>query len=414
MRQRSLGLALLPGLMLCCVVRAAEGPAVKAAPSTTRQMYEDIEVLRRLLNRSFQETFAQRFVFKEAAFTPDGKILATANQNLNIRYWDVKTGKEQVQLPADYLFAPLYRDGGGQHQLYNDYLYLAPKSPRGWNTEGAYLKGCGVVYTVTLPPPARDPRPAPAPAATKQASDWERVRKQVRGEKTEPVAAQQPSEPPLADAILKLLADNGHHFTQLGEQESLTVVVTFRPGENSASASGWSENSFWIDFGFPVNVDVSKSMYNANATADKGTSTPPSSARDYELLGDLHEKQGRIAEALAAYQKAVELVPDPKTAAALYRKLARAWLAQANEADAAANQKAVARALDYLKRLQETQAKAVSPSAPAPVPLPAKLTISAPKKLLDLAGSGKITLEEFKKAATVEYLTFPAEKPSRP
>ena len=33
---------------------------------------------------------------------------------------------------------------------------------------------------------------------------------------------------------------------------------------------------------------------------------------------------------------------------------------------------------------------------------------------LDLAGSGKISLEEFKKAATVEYLMFPAEKPARP
>jgi tetratricopeptide (TPR) repeat protein len=146
----------------------------------------------------------------------------------------------------------------------------------------------------------------------------------------------------------------------------------------------------------------------------------PSSARDYELLGDLHEKQARLADAIEAYQKAVAQNPDPKTAAALYRKLARASLSQAAELDAEAKKAAVAKALEYVKRLQEAETPVAKPAAaPVPVQLPAKLTISAPKKLLDLAGSGKISFEEFKKAATVDYLTFtaegrPAEKPTRP
>ena len=39
-------------------------------------------------------------------------------------------------------------------------------------------------------------------------------------------------------------------------------------------------------------------------------------------------------------------------------------------------------------------------------PLPSRLIITVPKELLDRAGTGRISLEEFKKAATVEYLPF--------
>ncbi len=44
---------------------------------------------------------------------------------------------------------------------------------------------------------------------------------------------------------------------------------------------------------------------------------------------------------------------------------------------------------------------------PAPgIKLPTKLIISAPKKLLDQVGNGKITLAEFQKQATFEILNF--------
>ena len=44
--------------------------------------------------------------------------------------------------------------------------------------------------------------------------------------------------------------------------------------------------------------------------------------------------------------------------------------------------------------------------------LPAKLIISAPKRLLDEVGTGKMSLAEFKKAASIEFLTFPGTKSS--
>jgi hypothetical protein len=52
-------------------------------------------------------------------------------------------------------------------------------------------------------------------------------------------------------------------------------------------------------------------------------------------------------------------------------------------------------------------------SSPA---LPAKLVISATRQMLDDVSTGKLSLEDFKKKATVEYLTFPAAEkaPAKP
>src|SRR5262249_17404522 len=101
--------------------------------------------------------------------------------------------------------------------------------PSTLDTEGTYLKGQGVVFTLTLPPPARDPRPeAPKPAA-RPPSEAERIRREVRQDKEPEAQADAKKEPALAAVVLRALADNGKHFTQLGENESVTVVITFRP-----------------------------------------------------------------------------------------------------------------------------------------------------------------------------------------
>src|SRR5205823_4232721 len=47
------------------------------------------------------------------------------------------------------------------------------------DVEGVYLKGHGVVYTLTLPPMPQD-QPK-APSASKALSDWERARLELRG-----------------------------------------------------------------------------------------------------------------------------------------------------------------------------------------------------------------------------------------
>jgi tetratricopeptide (TPR) repeat protein len=130
-----------------------------------------------------------------------------------------------------------------------------------------------------------------------------------------------------------------------------------------------------------------------------------SSPRDYELLGDLHLKQGQSKDALKAYQKAAEKSSDPKHAAAMYLKMAQIYLTAENnktEMDIV-----LEKAREFVAKAQEGPAKKETPKATKPAsPLPARLIITASKELLDRAGSGRISLEEFKKAATVEYLPF--------
>jgi hypothetical protein len=49
-----------------------------------------------------------------------------------------------------------------------------------------------------------------------------------------------------------------------------------------------------------------------------------------------------------------------------------------------------------------------NPAPARPSPLPSKLIISAKKRILDQAGTQKISFDDFKKAATVEFLSFAA------
>jgi hypothetical protein len=57
-----------------------------------------------------------------------------------------------------------------------------------------------------------------------------------------------------------------------------------------------------------------------------------------------------------------------------------------------------------------TEAKP-APAAKPVAALPIKLIISAPKKLLDEAGKGKMTFEEFRRRASVETLRFADRRP---
>ena len=67
------------------------------------------------------------------------------------------------------------------------------------------------------------------------------------------------------------------------------------------------------------------------------------------------------------------------------------------------------KAVEATDQSKAQPAKAASTSPP--IPLPAKLVVSASKKALDAVAAGKMSFEEFKKAANVEYLSFPsAEK----
>jgi hypothetical protein len=139
------------------------------------------------------------------------------------------------------------------------------------------------------------------------------------------------------------------------------------------------------------------------------------------LLGDLHMKNGRINDALAEYVKAAQVLEDHmgktwnwdkqqlKSAEELYGKLIQAHIASGDRAAARA-------VLDKFEKIPPLNPAVAAQrpgasvfSMPKPVALPGKLIISAPKRLLDQVGSGKMTFDDFRKAATVETISNPAE-----
>jgi tetratricopeptide (TPR) repeat protein len=308
--------------------------------------------------------------------------------------------------------------------------------------EGVYLKDQGVVFTLVLPPQAHTKAASTAPA-DKPVSEWERVRKEVRGEKMDKAEGKPAQEPTVADLILKVLADNGRHLSQLGQDETVTVVVTFRDAEPAKGLDPvWGQYNIKFNLlldshaAHPIDLtrltDInSKSdmllrpgelvnpwtipgqSYLRPADAEPKKEQPrevSASAKDNILLGDLQHKQGKYKEAVEAYKNALKNL-DPDKDQETYRqvsiKLAQVLLAlgEAEEAKAL-----LEKALE--KKAPKEVAKQPEQPQPVATPLPAKLIISAPKKLLDQVGEGKITLEEFKKQATVDYQNFAPEKPA--
>jgi hypothetical protein len=400
---------------------------VAAGPEASinrRQMEEDVEIMRRLLAKPVASQFAQQ--------------CATCHSNP----WGA-TGAPSVT--TDF-----YYQGWMNYPQDPHHSGLVPMLP----VEGNYLKGYGVAFQLVLPPQKNVLKELPAAKAQAE-SDWENARRELHGAKVT-AAKPSPESPSLADVLLKIMSDNGKNFEYLPETENFTIVVTFRGaapvhsygasmsggrpraggGGLGSSMGGMSSSSTLKPsggtFGSSTNsLGSGSGITGSSSGAPTGWSSGGTVAdtiaaigRDYELLGDLHTKQGKTAEAVEAYGKAVQAA---KTAT----------IAQSAGEDAKANVERVkqrirdlstklAKALldagrvdEARKALEmETMIKVAPPGASAgsTVPLPAKLTISASKKLLDQVGSGKISYDEFRKQVTLDYSSFtePAPMPSEP
>jgi hypothetical protein len=315
-----------------------------------------------------------------------------------VRIWDVKTGQQFGVCP------------GSQSVL--------PPIP---TAEGVYLRGRGVVFTLALAPAAAQPAQPPKGSHGKPLSEWELMRKHLRGEDVKQTAQPAPKHPDLAEALLKLLADNGHNFTGLAPQESLTVAVTFRPVIGKPGMGGARAFSPAFDFdgdGIVPLILTDGSASLQGGTGKKAETKDQSTSRDLELLADLQLKQGKSEEAIKLLLKAVELNPGPVHQIVLYRKLAKAFLALEEQArDATQRDLAVQKALHYLKQVQDAEAAQTKPPQPAAkaTPLPSRLLVSATKQQLDAVAAGKLTFDEFRLVAQVQWLHFPeAEGKTKP
>jgi len=305
---------------------------------------------------------------KAVAFSPDGRLLATSTTAGTVRLWDPVTGKQLgAHAEPPHTFAP---------------------------AEGVYLDGHGVVYTVTLPGPVIDSGAATAKPAPKELNEWEQQRQQLRGKVETPAPDSTPKEPPLREGLLKLLARHGHNFAQLAPRETLTVVITFR--EPKATP---------IELGLQGLGTSAGSPPTKGKTGTGGQPALVTASRDYELMGDLHLKHNRAHEAVEAYKNAITKLggsAEDGRKAELFLKFGRAQLAAAEQAQGSNRDERILEAIKFLRRITEKTTKPAPPAPPAR--LPAKLVVSASKSLLDQMAAGKITFEEFRSRANIEFV----------
>ena len=372
--------------------------------------------------------------FRAAAFSPDGRRIATEDTADGVRVWDVDTGK-----------------------LLSDHKGFNP-----FGVQGVYLKGQGIVCTVTLPTNIHQKIVGgPDTPAAKTLSEWERIRKELRGEKTEADKPKESSEASLADAILKVLADNGKNLTHLSDNESVTVAVTLgrfgsgrpggmmgggMPGMMPPGGRGGMGGGAMMPggpggmapgggTGAPPGGDA----FNPGGGQPPGGNTPPGTGsgggprpggsglggapgpdnagereafRKSALLGDLALKQQDYANAVTNYRQTIaatrNLRHDAETELEIVEvasKCARALIAQGKTDEAEAMVKGIGRITDHMGGASAGGGtKPVEPKAE--MPLPDKLIVSVPKKLLEAYATGSLSFDAFRKGASVEHLTF--------
>lgn len=419
-------------ILIGCCVLAAGGPAPAQKPAADRAaMYEDVEVMRRLLADAVGRAKGQAYASWAGPLYVD-PIGSTSRPNWNtnlLTTGGLIQGREVVWTPQLQPYVTMdSRTGAAQQMGYALWDFDRGGLPPA--TDGTYLKGVGPVFTVTLDqadvagltPPQKGPALAAncaqchgtAMAAKVQAATapkaapvdaWDQALRQVRGEPAAaapvaPAARLTPEEicgpGRLSELALDALAKYGPRFRDVGPDERLTVVFTVRPAPKEAPAVA----------------------EDAGVAARK-------KAEEKVAEGDLHAKQGTRAEAAQAYRAAIDFLSRPlafgsdtpaeqvraatEEATNVLRK-AHGRLAQTLILDSA--QLVAAKAAIDAAESAAVKTQLVPRPAPPPEkpPLPIKLTVAVGKKALDDHKAGKLDVAGLRGAADLEAVGFPSPK----
>ncbi len=443
---RSVTLALLGGL-LCVPLASGQTQKIqdevdqKLEQVRAPQRAENVEILGRLLHTAFEASYGSVGVAPRGSGTSlPPSVFELTNPG---------TGSLGVRMGS----APgnVIGQGRSSYNFFSVDVHAHSALPY---PEGVYLKGQGVIYQVTLPPPPSDPVKAQPAANVSAPSPWDRARSEVRGEKLPATQPDTSVRPSLTDAVLRTLAENGQHFTHLPENERITVVVTFRGTAQNCVAchatpfSGGAQgmnNYLLYNHTFDVR-EFANPLQNQN-TANAGNPQPGQQANpnqqgappkpkeapaegqqasdtaNYQTLGDLHFRQHKYAEAIQAYTRAIEaknkllstLDPEIKSTrrekvlvmlslAELYTRVAQCDFALVEHDAGIKHLELATRMTRDAAQLADGLSK--QPAAATQV-LPHQLIISVPKRLVDEVGTGGLSFDAFRSKASVEYRTYP-------
>jgi hypothetical protein len=392
------------------------------SPQPTREQAESIEVMRRLLKQTIDRRLPGYGGKALLAVDPGGVFL------FNI----VGLGSATFAPAAKSTF--LYS---------NSYAVPQPnKSGEECAIEGTRLPGYGLVFDVQVPVHFIETRKSET-ADSKPLSQWDVVQKELHGEEVPAASkAHRPEPETIASDILTSLAENGHHLSasNMLSGERVSVIVTLRQGQRCdlchALQATLGEGVTWRAsgqlFGQMATPDpnnqaeiigvLTKSWSIAqpkNVTQSAGSAPRgEKEADDQLLLGDLHFKQGRYNEAMAAYQKALDKNPVSTPGGLASGDYSRMEIASklAQVQHAVGDHKG---ALDTLAKLQAL-IQSAEKNAAGPLnsagkvkgaegnseQLPSNLIITVTRENLDAFHAGTIDLERFKKAATVDMQMF--------
>ncbi len=417
------------------------------APTTLagdqRAIYEDIEIMRELLGRRLigHHAVASQCALCHNVGTDPIRILAHNDMFAQPNaIHDVRsTGSRVANQSRDAhgaVISDFDSDGFADMWITNR---SNPHDIPDVSVEGAYLKGQGIVFNVTLPAiPKASLEATTSEALPLKKSEWDQVRSQLRGEN--PEAPPKPKKVSLTDSLLQLVAENGKNFAHLSGNESLSIIVTFRPHSgmpfsqlamnraesSSSSSSGFKPSSGTMAMGGgqpmlgPGAGSGGPGMMGGGAGSAGGgnltSSEPMTEDRELELLADLHLKRNNFSEAAAALERAVSkarsILLDPGLSADqaklrvgqanarlrdLTRKLAEAYLK-------AGNLEAAKKALEQ-SPITISMDKSQSAAKPATtINVPSKLILTIPASALGQADS--MSMADFKKLVSMQVLDF--------
>lgn len=435
-------------LLLALMVAASVGLPIHAAdpakvPNRTA-MYEDIEVFRRLLAKSFQGQAMQNLLYHSIySHHPNSEALWYDSSDVRSisTFYDPRIfnslGHATVQdrfvsQSQDWPTAIAINDSTSTPFVPKTYAYrFVPAAPEASIVEGAYVKDIGVVYHVGLSharvsqiaPPVKavtlksncahchtdvDSKalvPQPIPTKAAPLDPWEAELKVLRGVKETPptpapatrVAKNDICVPGLiSEELLTSLTLYASRFRDLKPEEKWVIVVTVQPAPPAPSDPATDRSKLW------------RSRYD-----------------ELSALAGLHEKQGKNDQAIRTYQQVVEFLATPlQVPATTPYETTEAMLRDVNSAirqtyGKLAQMLLAANRLDEAKEAIEKAKISTVKIAPTPAPkeakpnVPTKLTLTLKKQLIDDHKAGKLTLDELRRAADIEAIGFATRAPAK-